>query len=102
LILSSYRNTQQADFVRDELGVGAPCLYWGLGAIQQSYLVKCRSVVQQGRAPAPDDDVIAAALQRGDDVVVVTHRSAVPPDFMAGWRRVELPGGRAIAYLPPS
>lgn len=90
------------DYLRDEQGVQAPCLVWGEGAIQLSYLLKCRSVWEQGGGPpAEDDAAITAAMARGDDIVVRIRADAEPPALLAGWRRVALPGsGTYVAYLP--
>lgn len=77
---------------------------WPEGAIQQSYQLKCRSWLEHGDAPAADDPRISAALERGDQVVVMSGRAELP-EFMAGWRRVELPGRLArrlpVAVGPP-
>jgi hypothetical protein len=91
-----------AEFLRDEEGVRPSCLFWGEGAVQLGYLLKCRSIWVNGEPPAADDPAIAAALARGDDVVVRIDADLALPEAMAGWRRVELPGGgRPVAYLPP-
>jgi hypothetical protein len=84
--------------------VEQPCLIWGEGAVQLSYLLKCRSFLGPTRpAPATGDPEIAAALARGDDVVVRIRADASMPESMSDWRRVELPRNeRYVAYLPPS
>jgi hypothetical protein len=52
--------------------------------------------------PAAGDPALGAALARGDDVVVRMRADLEVPEFMAGWRRVELPGSSSsVAYLPP-
>jgi hypothetical protein len=92
-----------ADFLREAQGVRAPCLVWGEGVIQLAYPLKCRSVwVAGGAAPIENDPVITAALARGEDVVVRIRADEEVPAFMAGWRRVELPGSDVfVGYLPP-
>jgi hypothetical protein len=98
------RYPRLAEFLREEQGVQPPCLVWGAGAIPLSYLLKCRSERETGGdAPSEGDPAITAALARGDTVLVRMGADQDPPRFMAGWRRVELPGNRAfVAYLPPA
>jgi hypothetical protein len=99
---TSRSQVAMAEFLRDEEGVRPSCLFWGEGAVQLGYLLKCRSIWVNGEPPAADDPAIAAALARGDDVVVRIDADLALPEAMAGWRRVELPGGgRPVAYLPP-
>jgi hypothetical protein len=97
------RYTRLAKFLREEQGVRPPCLVWGAGAIPLSYPLKCRSDNEPGGdAPEPDDPAIAAALARGETVVVRIRADERPPAFMAGWRRVALPvNPRYVAYLHP-
>jgi hypothetical protein len=95
------RYSRLAEFLREEQGVRPPCLVWGAGAIPLSYPLKCRSEWEPGgAAPADDDPVIAAALARGDTVLVRIRADDDPPPSMAGWRRVDLPGSdRYAGYL---
>jgi hypothetical protein len=99
----SHSQLAVADFLREQQGVRPPCVFWGVGAIQLSYQLKCRS--ERGRrsgAPAADDPVIRAALARGDRVVVRIDDDLAVPGLMAGWRRVDLPNsGGLVAYLSP-
>jgi hypothetical protein len=92
-----------AEFLQEEQGVRPPCLVWGEGALPLSYPLKCRSeTVSDGPAPDQDDPVIAAALARGDTVVVRIRADEDPPPFMAGWRRVDLPvTDTYVGYLSP-
>jgi hypothetical protein len=102
LVRTADNHVRMAEFLRDEHGVGPPCLLWGEGVVQQSYLLKCRSVVRNGQAPAEDDRHIADALASGDTVVLRVRTDAELPESMAGWRRVELPGtNRIVVYLAP-
>lgn len=95
------RYAAMAEFLREEQGVRPPCLMWGEGALPLSYPLRCRSeTVSGGPAPDQDDPAIAAALARGDTVVVRMRADEDPPEFMAGWRRVELPGSDTyVGYL---
>ncbi|MPZ25426.1 MAG: hypothetical protein GEV12_02995 [Micromonosporaceae bacterium] len=98
------RYTRLAEFLREEQNVRPPCLVWGQGAVPLSYPLKCHSAREPGgQAPSEGDPAIAAALVRGDTVLVRIRADEDPPRFMAGWRRVELPGNRAyVGYLPPA
>jgi hypothetical protein len=99
---SSRSDVAMAEFLRDEEGVRPACLFWGEGAIQLGYQLKCRSHWVTDEPPAAGDPVLGAALARGDDVVVRMRADLEVPEFMAGWRRVELPGSSSsVAYLPP-
>jgi hypothetical protein len=92
-----------SDLLREQEGVRPPCLFWGSNAIQLSYQLKCRSELgDRDEAPAPDDPAVQGALDRGDRVVVQIDDDVEIPEFMAGWRRVELPSGGVVAYLSPS
>lgn len=95
------RYAQLADFLREEQGVRPPCLVWGAGSVPLSYPLKCRSQrAPNGNAPREGDPAIAAALARGDTVLVRVRADEEPPPSMAGWRRIELPGnGRYVGYL---
>ena len=95
------RYTTLAEFLREEQGVRPPCLVWGAGAIPLSYHLKCRSEWEPGGdAPAADDPVIAAAVARGDTVLVRIRADDDPPSSMAGWPRIDLPGSdRYAGYL---
>jgi hypothetical protein len=103
---TSRRQSVQAEYLRDEHGIHAPCLVWGEGAVQLGYLLHCRSVWEQrGDAPSEQDPDIAAALARGDDVVVRIRADEVGdlPDRMAGWQQVTLPGDDDfVALLSPT
>jgi hypothetical protein len=102
LVRIADNHVRTTDFLWTEHGVGPPCLLWGDGVVQQSYLLKCHSVLRRGRAPAADDRYIARAHERGDLVVVRLRSDIEVPDFMVDWRRVELPGtGRYVVYIAP-
>ncbi|HEY8473042.1 MAG TPA: hypothetical protein VIL37_10465 [Natronosporangium sp.] len=101
LLLASWRQEQRVEFLREQ-GVRPPCLYWGEGAIQLSYPLRCRSWLAHGEPPAADDRRIAAALASGDAVVVVMSADTEPPAWLAGWRRVAPPTMDQYAvYLRP-
>jgi hypothetical protein len=100
----SHSQRAASDFLREQQGVRPPCVFWGVGAIQLSYQLKCRSERgSRSGAPAADDPVIQAALTRGDRVVVRVDDDLEVPELMAGWRRVDLPNsGGLVAYLSPA
>jgi hypothetical protein len=90
----------QARFLREE-GIERPCLVWGQGAIQLSYLLKCRSQLGIGAARGSAEQAILAARERGDHVVVELGAHARVPEFLSSWRRVGLPGTKDyVVYIP--
>ena len=90
----------QARFLREE-GIERPCLVWGQGAIQLSYLLKCRSQLGIGAARGSAEQAILAARERGDHVVVELGAYARVPEFLSSWRRVGLPGTKDyVVYIP--
>ncbi|MPZ27371.1 MAG: hypothetical protein GEV12_13410 [Micromonosporaceae bacterium] len=101
LVRTATNHVAMADFLRSEYDVRPPCLLWGEGVIQQSYLLKCDSWFRRGQAPVEDDSRIEDAMGRGDTVVVRLRSDVQVPEFMADWRRAELPGtDRYVVYLP--
>jgi hypothetical protein len=104
LVDGSAGQEQFADSLRDEYDVRAPCLIWGISALQLSYQLKCRSIPALTRLASPEEreHTILEAVARGDSVAVRMHTDVPLPAFMAGWRRVEPPGtGNYAVYLPP-
>jgi hypothetical protein len=83
------RYERLADAIREE-GVRPPCLIWGTGAIPLSYPLKCGASRGSG-VPSPADPAIAAALTRGDMVLVRIRADTDPPLFLTSWRRVADP-----------
>jgi hypothetical protein len=105
LVAGSLRSDQIVALLRDEYGVREPCLIWSGSAIQFSYQLRCRPIPVFSRETTPDADEpeILRAVARGEQVVVRMPADLEPPVFLAGWRRVELPGADAyVAYLSPS
>lgn len=92
----------QAEFLRAEVGIQPPCLFWGVGVVQEAYLVGCRSRWVRNQVPKEDDPDITGALERGDSIVVRLAAKAKPRAFMANWRRIVLPGtDKYVVYTPP-
>lgn len=92
----------QANYLGDVLGVTAPCLIVGEGAIEQGYLLRCRAWPATADTVDEHEARIAEAVARGETVVVRLSQDAPLPAFMAGWRLMPLPGdGTDLAYLPP-
>jgi hypothetical protein len=92
----------QAQYLREAEDVRAPCLVVGEAAAQLGYLLACRALRSpEGVLPAREDE-IATALRCGEAVVVRVPEDAAVPDFLAGWRRVELPDTSDVALRPPA
>jgi hypothetical protein len=79
----------RAQILRNTAGVHRPCLLYGPGAIQLSYLTGCAAHYTTA-VPNTGDSVISAALADGDRVVVLLAgaNTALPAPY-ARWQRVE-------------
>jgi hypothetical protein len=92
----------QANFLRHEEGVRPPCLFVGQGAIQQSYILRCRSAPADHETFPEREASIAEALRQGETVVVRLRASEPVPEYLASWERIDLPGPSSyVAFVPP-
>jgi hypothetical protein len=91
----------RAGYLRDVAGVATPCLVVGEGALEHGYLLRCRAHPATGATLAEHEQRITEAVSRGEAVVVRLRKDAPVPGFLAGWRKVRLPGDEDhLAYLP--
>ncbi|HKA69907.1 MAG TPA: hypothetical protein VKG85_12405 [Actinomycetes bacterium] len=98
-LLSTQREIgAQAEFLRTEVGIQPPCVFWG--GLQSPYLLGCRSRWLRNELPRADDPDMIAALDRGEVIVVRLGARTKPPAFMADWQRIALPQtDRAVVYI---
>jgi hypothetical protein len=92
----------RAQILRNRAGVHRPCLLYGPGAIQLSYLTGCAAHYTMA-VPNTGDSVISAALADGDRVVVLLAgaNTALPAPY-ARWQRVEARSKRVTLYAAVS
>lgn len=80
----------RAQILRNAVGVHRPCLLYGPGAIQLSYLTGCAAHYTTA-VPSTGDGLISTALADGDRVVVLLARANTElPAPYSGWERVEV------------
>jgi hypothetical protein len=92
----------RAQILRSAADVHQPCLLYGPGAIQLSYLTGCAAHYATA-APSSGDGVISAALANGNRVVVLlTGRNAALPAPYSGWQRVEVRSKRVTLHAAVS
>lgn len=84
----------------DQHSVESPCLVVGNGAVQVGYMLQCRSSYASEESLPSQENLIVDAIESGEDVAVRISGQAPIPDFMSDWRRVALPGGGYVIYLP--
>ena len=95
------RFADRAQILRNAVGVHRPCLLYGPGAIQLSYLTGCAAHYKTA-VPGSGDSVISAALADGDRVVVLHARANTElPAPYSGWERVEVRSERLYAAVSP-
>jgi hypothetical protein len=92
------RFADRAQILRDGAGIHRPCLLYGPGAIQLSYLTGCAAHYTTA-APRTGDRVISEALANGNRVVVLlgNANTALPTPY-SGWERVEVRSKQVRLY----
>jgi hypothetical protein len=97
-------NDSFARLLHDE-GVQAPCVVWGGNAVPVAYQLNCESIptYSSSASPEADEAEILHAVEEGKSVAIRLREDTEPPAFLAGWQRVELPGGSSfVVYLSPN
>jgi hypothetical protein len=92
------RFADRAQILRDGAGIQRPCLLYGPGAIQLSYLTGCAAHYTTA-PPRTGDRVISEALASGTRVVVLLANAnmALPAPY-SGWERVEVRSKQVRLY----
>jgi hypothetical protein len=82
-----------------KLGVSSPCVIFGPGSVQLSFVTHCRPLLDQS-VPALSDARVQDALASGEQVVVIEQAptGGLPP--VDGWRAAQLKSsGQTWAYV---
>ena len=94
---------RQDMILEGSLRVASPCVVFGPGSVELSFISHCRPVLDTS-VPSLTDDRVQAALASGEQVVVIERSPLGGPPSVSGWRQARLgPTGGTWAYVadPP-
>jgi len=90
---------RQDDSLKGSVQVAPPCVVFGPGSVELSFMSHCRPVLDTS-VPALSDARVQDALAAGEQVVVIERTPPGGPPAVTGWRQVRLGSrGRTWAYV---